>query len=493
MSISDAQFHAWLSDPSAARVALIEVVVNTGGVETTRYLSTRPFVTNPTDTPANQLYLPIASTGIQFTEQLSLTADGSMSAGDIEINNVNGERDVWLNDIWDNRQVQAFIGDARWARTDFRMIFNGIVATIAVGAREKLNLKIRDKLQQLNTPLIETLLGGTTPNKAALLPLLFGEAHNISPLLTDPTTLTYQVHNVAVENIFEVRDNGLPVSVTLDNVHGKFQLNQSAFGAITVSAQGDKGDGTYHNTVSSIIQRLVTGYGKASQRFTTADLDTANLSAFDTAHPDPVGVPFPDRTNVLVACQMLASSIGAQMVMSRLGLLRLLQITLPPPGTPTVIQPTQMVERSLVVQAMPPVQAAFTLGFCKNWTVQPDLVTTIPQQVKDLYAQEWLQSVQVDTTVQATYRQDAAPVQKDTMLLRRTECDAEATRLTNLWKVQRKVYQFEGTADLLDTLVLGQAVTIFNHRYGLQGGVTGMVISLAPNWLTARVIVQVLA
>jgi hypothetical protein len=492
MTISDAQFHAWLSDPSALRTTLIEVVANVAGTETTRYLSTRPYVTGPADTPANQLYQPIASTGVQFTEQLSLDADGSLSAGDIEIHNFNGERDAWLNDIWDNRQVQAFIGDARWARADFRMIFNGMVATIAVSSRDKLNLKIRDKLQQLNTPLTETLLGGTTPNKASLLPLLFGEAHNIAPLLADPTTLEYQVHSGVVENIFEVRDNGLPVSVTLDNANGKFRLNQSSFGAVTVSAQGDKGGGTYRNTISSLVQRIVTGYGKASQRFTSGDLDAANLAAFETAHPDPVGVYFPDRTNVLVACQMLASSIGAQLVMSRLGQLRLLQVTLPAVGTPTVILPKQMVERSLTVQSRTPVQAAVTLGFCKNWTVQSDLVTTVPQQVKDLYAQEWLQSLKVDTAVQATYRQDAAPVQKDTMLLRRTEADAEATRLSNLWKVQRTVYQFEGTADLLDTLVLGQAVTIFNHRYGLQAGATGLVISLGPNWLTARVIVQVL-
>lgn len=492
MTISDAQFHAWLLDPSALRTTLIEVVVNVSGTETTRYMATRPYTTGPADTPAHQQYQGIAATGIQFTEQLSLDADGSISAGDIEIHNFNGERDSWLNDIWDNRSVQAFIGDARWARADFRPIFNGIVATIAVGSRDKLNLKIRDKLQQLNTPLTEVKLGGTTPNKDSILPLLFGEVHNLTPLFTDPTNLEYQVHDTAVESIFEVRDNGLPVSVTLNEANGKFRLNQSSFGAVTVSAQGAKPGGSYANDIGTLILHIVENYGKASQRFTHMDVDLVNLAAFTTAHPDPVGAYFPDRTNVLVACQQLASSIGAQLVMSRLGKLRLLQVTLPAPGTPIIIRATQMVERSLIIQSRPAVQAAIKLGFCKNWTVQSDLVTTVPQQVKDLYAKEWLESTKVDATAQATYRQDAEPVQKDTMLLRRVESDAEATRLSNLWKVQRTVYQFEGTADLLDTLELGQSITIFNKRYGLQGGATGMVISLSPNWLTARVIVQVL-
>lgn len=491
--MTDEQFHAWLLDPSALRTVLIEVAVRSGGTEITRYMATRPYVTGSADTPAHQKYDPIAATGIQFTEQLSLDAEASLQAGDIEIHNFNGERDTWLSDVWDNRPIQAFIGDARWTRADFRMIFNGVSATLGTPrSRDVLNLKIRDKLQQLNTPLIETKLGGTTPNQDSILPLLFGEGHNISPLLTDPTVLEYQVHAGAVEWIFEVRDNGVPVAATVDNTTGKFRLDQTSFGGVTVSAQGDKGGGVYRNTVSALVQRIVTGYGKASTRFTSGDLDATNLAAFETAHPDPVGAYFPDRTNVLIACQMLAGSIGAQLVMSRLGQLRLFQVTLPPAGTPIEIHPKDMVERSLVPVTRVPVQSAVKLGFNKNWTVQADLLTSIPQQHKDLYAREWLEASQVDATVQSVYRQDAEPVQKDTMLLRRAEADPEATRLCNLWKVQRTVYQFEGMAHLLDTLELGMGVTLFNRRYGMESGLTGLVISLSPNWLTARVTVQVL-
>ncbi len=490
--MTDADYLAWLKDPSAIRVTLIEVAVNVGGSEITRYLSTRPYVTGSADTPANQFYLPAAVTGVQFTEQLSLTGDASLSAGDIQIHNLNGERDSWLLDIWDNRQVQAFIGDIRWARADFRMIFNGIVATVEAPSRDVLALKIRDKLQQLNTPMIETKLGGTTPNKDSILPLTFGEVHNISALFTNPTTLEYQVHSGAVEDIFEVRDNGLPVSITKTNSTGKFVLNQQSAGAVTVSVQGDKGGGTYRNTISALIQRIVTGYGKASQRFTSGDLDATNLAAFESAHTQPVGAYFSDRTNVLVACQLLAGSVGAQMVMSRLGLLRLMQINLPAGGTPVVIDSTQMVERSLTVSQRPEVTAALKLGFNRNYTVQADLVTTIPQQHKDLFAQEWLTSATTDSTVATNYKLDTEPTQIDTALQRRTDADAEGARRLAIWKVARTAYKFEGTADLLFLLELGTTVTLYNRRYNLQAGVTGMVISLAPDWDTGRVIVEVL-
>lgn len=493
--MTDAEFLAWLKSPQAIRVTLVEVVANVAGVETTRYLSTRPYVTGPADTPAHQKYSPALATagGVKFTEQLSLEGEASLSAGDVEIHNFNGERDSWLNDVWDNRSLKAYIGDPRWARADFRLIFNGTVATLgAPSSRDVLTLKLRDKLQQLNTPLIETKLGGTTQNKDQILPLLFGEAHNITALFTNPTTLEYQVHNTAVEDIFEVRDNGLPVSITKTNATGKFVLNQQSAGAITVSAQGDKGDGTYRNTVAALIQRIATGYGKASQRFTSGDLDATNLAAFASAHPQPVGAYFSDRTNVLVACQLLAGSIGAQMVMSRAGLLRLIQISLPPSGTPVEVRERQMVERSLTIVDRPEVKASVLLGFNKNYTVQADLVTTIPQEHKDLFAKEWLTSTQSDSTVATKYRLDTEPVQKDTALLRRAEADAEALRQLNLWKVARTVYRFQATADMLLLLELGSACTIYNRRYNLQAGATGMVIALTPDWATGRVEVSVL-
>src|SRR5438874_5234990 len=149
-------YAAWLKDPAAVRVVLIEVNVKSAGLETTRYLSTRPYVTSPTDSPANQYYEPVVTTGFTFTEQLSLdSASASFSAGDIEIVNYNGERDSWLDDIWDNHKITAWIGDPRWKRADFQVIFNGVVATMGSKSREVLNLTLRDKLQFLNTPITD--------------------------------------------------------------------------------------------------------------------------------------------------------------------------------------------------------------------------------------------------------------------------------------------------------------------------------------------------
>ena len=486
--MTDPEFLTWLKDQAAVRTVLIEAVARIGGVETTVYMSTVAYNTAPTDVPSNTHYMPIASVGVLFTEELSLTGDGALSAGDIEIDNYNGERDAWLDYVWTNRPFKAYIGDVRWPRADFRPIFDGIVADIAPGGREKLLLKLRDKLQRLNAPLSEAKLGGSTENADALMPLAFGEVHNATPLLVNPATLQYQVHAGAVEGIFEVRDNGIPVDAAVDNAAGTFTLQHDSKGAVTVSLQGDKA-GAYTNTVSSLVRRLVTGYGKVTERFTEADLDTAGLAAFDAQHPAPVGLYAPDRLNVLEACRMLAGSVGAQLSMSRLGKLRLIQLALPAPGSEIEVRPQHMIERSLVPTGRTAVVGAVKLGFNKNWTVQRGLVTNIPEEHKDMFASEWLTTTATDAAVQAAHRLNGEPKQEDTMLLRRIDASAEAQRRLDLWKIPRMTYEFEGMPELL-LLELGQAIRVYHPRYGMQEGVSGMVIMLGRDWKTGRVKVR---
>lgn len=486
--MTDAQYLAWLNDQYARPTVLIEVAPIVAGVAAPLYLATVGYTTGAADSPANTPYLGICANGIQYTEGLSLTGDATLAIGDIEVHNYSGVRDAWLGYVWAGATVRAWLGDVRWSRADFRQVFDGVVANLDSKSRETLNLKVRDKLARLNAAATEHKLGGDTTNKDAIIPLSFGEVHNVSPLLVEPTTLTYQVHDGQVESIYEVRDNGLPVEITANPAAGTFRLNQSPAGEITATVEGDK-SGTYGRTVATLIRRLATGFGKATDRFTADEIDSANFAAFDAAHPQPVGLYIGDRTNVFAACQQLAGSVGAQLAPSASGQLRLLQIALPPAAT-TDITPAMMAEKSLKIVQRPDVVAAVKLGFCKNWTVQDNLQTSLPAAHRDMFATEWLTSTAVDNLVQAIYHLSADPVQKDTLLLCRADADAEAARQRDLWKVQRTVYEFEGLAPCL-MLQLGDGVKLYNSRYGLAG-TAGIIISRAPNLKTRRVTLQVL-
>jgi len=489
--MTDAQFEKWLQSSSAIHMVLIEAQVNVAGSEVTRYIASRPYVTGPQEVPANTAYLPLAKGGLAFTEQVSLSGEAGLSGGDIELDNADGALDGWLDDVWMNRPIRAWAGDPSWPRADFQLVFDGIIADVASAGRESVNLVLRDKLQRLNTPISEAKLGGITPNKDAILPVPFGECHNVAPLLTDPATLEYGFLG-AVESTFEVRTNGKPIAVALNDQAGRFNLTTDPFSTtITASVQGDKGGG-YAPRIAPLVQRISTAYGKAADRFTLADLDLANLAAFDAAHPQPVGLYVADRTNQAQAIQQLAASVGAQAVMSRTGQLRLVQIALPAAGVPVAIGPEQMRERSLRPAQRLPVTAAVKIGFDRNYTLQAGLTTSIPPAHADLYATEWLTETVVDEAVRARYRLSDDPVQIDTCLKTRADARAEAQRRLALSKVPRTIYEFDGEPEMM-MLELGQPVTLRAERFGLQDGVPGVVVMLSRFWLTGRVTVGVLA
>lgn len=492
--ITDNQFAAWLEDSGAQRVMLFEV-----GVPATRYLSTRAYAGSAAS------YEAVVAGGLKVSESISMNAEASLSTGDIEIHNADGARDGWLDEVWANQPVQAFVGDVRWDRADFRAVFSGVVVDIGCKSRDRLNLRLANKLERLNTPVTDRKIGGTNAtNPDALLPVVLGECSNVTPVSTNPGALEYAFGDGvdACEGILgstlagsvvpEARTDGKPrMAITVDLAGGRLKFNE-AVGPfqVTCSVQGVKYNGVYVNTVGKLVQYLVTQRGKTSTRFDAAtELDTAQLDTFEKNHAQPVGLYLTDRTNVLVACQQLAGSVGAQLVPSITGKLRLIKFAIPASAS-VEIRPSQQLERSIAVVNRTEVAGAVKVGYCRNWTVQANLQTTLPAAHKDLYAQEWLSVTSTDAAVQATYKLDAEPVQIDTCLLRKIDAEAEAVRRLAIVKVPRTTYRFESTPGQLLT-ELGTAVTLYSNRFGLSAGKVGLVTSRAVDWNTLKVTLEV--
>ncbi|WP_332848719.1 hypothetical protein [Massilia sp. S19_KUP03_FR1] len=482
--ISDPEYEAWLSSPDAIPVTLFESDVLVDGAEVTRYTCNGSFpITGPLDSPANTFYDPIASAGVQFTEQVSLTSAATMAVGDVEFDNGDFVRDDWyLDDIWASRGQRAYFGDARWAASNFRMILNGMASGIARKSRFLLAVKLRDQLQRLDTPISDRTFGGTSLMAGTLYPSCFGECFNITPVY-DPGTDRYYVHFGPVEWIFEVRMNGMVIDeslYTVNHAEGYFTLAVDDFGTVTCSVQGDKFGGVYRNTVAALVRRIATGYGKEDGRYIDADLDLANLDAFEASHPQKAGIYITDNTTVKNAIDQLASSLGAQAIPSRLGKLRLIQIGIA--GASTFdIRVHHMKNGTLEpVTSIPPVAAA-SIGYDRNWTKQDNLVTAISDANKQLFVDDYLYATTTNDDVADDYKMSTAVTAKPTLLKIKAEAQAEADRLVDLGAVPRSIYKFTGTPEMLQ-IVLGQQVTIYHHENSMAAGVRAQVIMLAPEW-----------
>ena len=494
MALSDAQFTAWLASASSIRTVLVEVVARIVSTDTTLYLSNRNYITGSADTPASTAYQACIAGGVSTSEALNLDGSPSMSWGDIEIANADGSRDGWLDYVWANRAVNVYVGDPTWPRADFRLVFSGVVDDIASRARDVLNLRLRDKLERLNAPVSEATLGGSTDNKDRLTPLVFGEVHNVEPLLVNPATLIYQYHTGAAERLIEVRDNGAPITTyTSDLANGKFTLTAAPVGQITCDVQGAKPSGTYRNDVGRLVQYIAQNYGPSTTRFSSGDLDATQLAAFVTACPQAVGLYLADRANVLAVCQDLAASVGAQVVVTSTGLLRLIRIALPAAGTATAVTAADMDARTLQISERPAVMATAKLGYARNWAPQTSgLAGGLPASSAAALGQEWLTVTSTDATTASTYKLDAQPVQTDTLLIDATEATTEAARRRDLWKTPRAIYTATYRAHLM-LVELGDTWTLTHERLGLSAGKTGLVVSIERDWLKGRCTVGVLA
>ena len=491
MSISDADYKAWLDSANPQiRNVIIELVGNVDGSENTFYMTQKPFSS----------YYTCLSQGFAYTESLTIGGNFNLSIGTIDVITSNqGEYDFITRGVWENRQIKVKLGDVRWAVSDYRTVLDGIVQKIDVKDSKSFSIVLLDKMQRLNNPITTTVLGGTTDNKNSIIPFSLGEVCNVTPLLVDPTTYTYQVHPLAIESIIEVRDNEVPVPLdSVDLAHGRFTLKYAPKGTITCSVQGHKYAGTYSNKIGTLIQSVATQAGSDGLNFDISEIDTANISAFNASYPAPVGYYGTSEDNILTCIQALASSVGAQVVINKsTGKLQIKTFDLSSPVK--FISKSNMSTKGLIPKSAFEVKSSITLNYCRNYTVQnQDKNIQIPSAHKELFAKEYRQIVVSNPVIKDLYKLPDIPISSQSsknedvsLLLTESDATVEANRRLTFFSSKKQIFSFEGFSECLD-LELGQTINLTYPRYGLDSGRDGVVVSLGFDWFKATVQVGVL-
>ena len=478
MAISDADYAIWLAADNQSRIVLVEVKAWSGGAEVTRYMSNYPFVSGPSDSPANQAYDDFVLSVPQFSHRMSeqFTGQSTPSWGDIEIANENGDRDSWLTaDAWDARSVKMYLGDKSWARADFRKILDGTIADIYATGQRTLALKVRDKQWMLNVPAQTSLIGGSTANKDLPKPLCYGQAFNTEPVLTVAATHEYQDHDGAVNAISTVYDNGVSVGFTPTIASGTFVLSAAPAGRITADVQGAKPGGTYLTKCADIMQHLITTHSA----LTTGDLDASSFSAFNTTAPQALGLYVRERQNLIELLDALIQSVGGWYGFSRDGLLQLGRLEDPASGTSVLdLTADDLVEGSLrCIRRIVPVTTV-RLGYRKNWTLQTDGVAGAATEARraDLAA-EYLVSKALDAAIKTAHPLALEPELAGTLMTVQSDCDTEAARRLALWGVTRYVYAFD-CFSAPARVSLGQVIKLTHPRFGFAGGAKAVVVGI---------------
>lgn len=294
-------------------------------------------------------------------------------------------------------------------------------------------------------------------------------------------------------------------ATTVDNNRGILILGLQASGAVTCSAQGTNKSlnlttgiltSSYSNSIAQNIGLIVTQYGKTTTRLLSTDIDLVNFQSISTT---PIGIAVVDNTNVLNIVKQLTSSINSQVVFTRTGLLKILRygVGYNTDRTITNIYEADMVYGTLIISRRLPIIGVVKIGYAKNYTVQAGLVVNIPQSHKVSFAEEYLNTTNLNQSVILAYKLSNDSNQINTQLITEQSADAESVARLSYYSTQRTVYKFTGTRKLL-SLVLGQSVTLGHSRFGLFGGGAGgtnklgQVVTLSPNWSTGLIEVEVL-
>lgn len=497
--ITDLQFNCWMAS-GAQKVVLIQAE-HSGG---TKYISNLPI------TVGGNYYEPVLRNSFSISNTITMDFTSSISYSDIELINGNGELDTWLDLVWVNRPIRVYIGDVSWTdlANDFRNIFTGIIGNIDARSRSSLNLTVRSPLQLLNVAMSENLLGNYNPralvgyenlNAKQIKPLVFGEVHNITPLLTSPELLEYMVNDGAVEQIIEVRDNGVPVEFITTAMPGdpaipagSFRLVRALAGTCTADVQGLKESrnlttgavvASYNNSAANIIATIINKYGKALAA------STLNLPSFAAATSIPVGVYINSRANVFSICNDIAKSCAMVLTTTNSGKISLIE---PRPATAATVEikDSTTIMNSLAINTRYDVEAAVRLGYSKNWTVQTNLLTGIPEEHKALFAEEYVELTVTDGTVASTYLiEEEVPVE-DSLLIDTTTANAILAIKHGIKKVARTSYKMTLVSDFIN-IEPGSTVLLNVGRFGLTSKY-GLVISSKPNWYTGKIDIEVL-
>jgi len=465
MSISDAEYAAWLKDDNQERAVLVEAKYYDTS-EKVKYLSTHSFVSLPTDTPANTVYDDLISNVPNLQSQLSM----KFGVGDIDLVN-DGSLDAWLNDAWDGRGLSLLIGDPAWARNDFRQIAALVTEAFEVVNNDKMRIRVRDKREKLNVNAQSSFYtSGESFGKPK--PLCVGQVFNITPILINASTHQYQVHDGEINAITQVRDNGVSVSFTADLSAGTFVLSSQPSGLITCDVQGAKPSGNYHVKTADIVEYLVK-----REALVSADLDAASFTAFNTKVPYTVGHYIPARANLISVIDKITLSSGSYWLFNRAGKMVLWQLDDVTGTASASFDADDVLDDtfSFINSDLPYARSA--IGYQKNYTVQNNSAGSVTEANRNIYSGNNLVSFSVNSSIITSHPLALKPDALNSVISLIGDANTEAARVLALRNVVRFTYEATFSTGPFE-IKLGDEISVIYPRFGFENGKNVIVVGL---------------
>lgn len=442
-----------------------EITVHNGTGLETLYLSSHPFVTKGSDTPAHtafecRLTDPVLVKLSAFEN--ALTSGGSTTGGgEVVIANPDNCYGYLANYGFDGRSVIVRVGEVGAAYpSGFTTVLNGTMIAPKFD-RTRLTVRVRDKQELLNKPLLTTkylgnnslpngLEGVATDIKGQVKPRVYGKVFNIPPVFVNTSRLIYQVSDTAVNGVDAVYDRGVSLTKGADYTSqvdmetnapaagnfrawpagGYFRLGSSPAGIIT--ADVTQGVAASNRTVAQLLNSISTYMG--------VSVSAGDVTALDVLNSAEVGVYVSSEDSALSVMDELSESIGAWFAFDTLGVLRMGRLEAPT-GTPVltfdenVYTKLDLLSNADTDNGVPLYR--WKLNYKKFYVTQDsDIAGSVTDARKGELKNEFRSVVNEDVSVKTKYLQ-ADEHENFTLLIDATAANTEGLRRLNLNKVRR--------------------------------------------------------
>lgn len=293
-------------------------------------------------------WLPVLTSGPDFSFTFfdgDFTGALQSGFGVVTIDAAMGEIDDHLGYVWSGCSVKIWEGVEGDPFANYTMIFDGMAEGLTVDELLRVTLALRPFDSMLNEPVLTATYAGTggaegdANAKGRFKPWSSGQCLNVEPELIDGANWVYQFHGYgAAEAVLAAYDNGTAFGAALGDyasyaalvsanipagewatclAEGLVRFGAQPYGVLTLDVKGDNaGSGGYITKPGAIVQRLL----ELRTGLTAPDrIDTASLSAFDTAVAADIDLYITDQITVGEVAQAIARSCNGYAGFSPLG------------------------------------------------------------------------------------------------------------------------------------------------------------------------------
>lgn len=500
----------------------------TGAAVVDKYISSESYITEPTDTPANEPYIGVLTNGsdLTFTREMfsgnmlrgaSIPDRGSLIIANTKRSN---ETEAIFSDwtdpskyTWDGRAIQAYLIVKGAAYSTKVQVLDGIIDDIEYD-ETTITFRLRNNAYLLEQAILQTAQyagTGTSEGGAELTgkwkPRLFGRKADVPAVLLNAASLIYQVHHGEMQEVEAVRVRGINIDIDAD--YGSYALLAAASitagdcatclaeglvrfhtqpdGVVTVDAKGSKLTGTYSAKAADIIEFI-------GEEVTGITADSTAITALNTANSSDVsfyaGLDAVMRSEAL---DSLSNDIGAWWGFNRAGELDCGRLDAPTSSPSLYLDEgdieNQSMTRSVVGRPIYKLSLDYRpKGYVLN---ESDIAGSVTAANRALYVLPFLSTDPATDSAVLTKHKSAIEYRFLSNLYDETPAETERDRLLALWKVRRDQLEMRTNLNPLQ-VEMGQTVNITFSGFNLDSGANCVVFGFTESYLSGNVSIKVL-